>query len=163
MKPMRTVSRFGAAKPLILDRKSTRLNSSHMSISYAVFCLKKKSKTGIARVQCNDGADAEMSFNALSMLSGYGYGRTSRGPVSFTYRLEPEVETKYLALPAGKRVIKAPTGPAFKDATRTERGRSSSLMTSTSRAHSQPKGFFFFKTTARPRSSTLFPTPPLST
>src|SRR6266571_6903016 len=27
------------------DRKSTRLNSSHMSISYAVFCLKKKNKT----------------------------------------------------------------------------------------------------------------------
>src|SRR5690242_21082931 len=27
---------------LMLDRKSTRLNSSHMSISYAVFCLKKK-------------------------------------------------------------------------------------------------------------------------
>src|SRR5690242_20821668 len=26
------------------DRKSTRLNSSHMSISYAVFCLKKKNK-----------------------------------------------------------------------------------------------------------------------
>src|SRR4051812_49478979 len=26
----------------MLDRKSTRLNSSHMSISYAVFCLKKK-------------------------------------------------------------------------------------------------------------------------
>src|SRR5690242_20836760 len=28
----------------LLDRKSTRLNSSHMSISYAVFCLKKKKK-----------------------------------------------------------------------------------------------------------------------
>src|SRR5438876_5922164 len=27
------------------DRKSTRLNSSHPSISYAVFCLKKKNKT----------------------------------------------------------------------------------------------------------------------
>src|SRR5699024_12246401 len=27
---------------LTLDRKSTRLNSSHVSISYAVFCLKKK-------------------------------------------------------------------------------------------------------------------------
>src|SRR5699024_11821411 len=27
------------------DRKSTRLNSSHVSISYAVFCLKKKKKT----------------------------------------------------------------------------------------------------------------------
>src|ERR1035441_4104152 len=27
--------------PLALDRKSTRLNSSHLGISYAVFCLKK--------------------------------------------------------------------------------------------------------------------------
>src|SRR5690242_21235877 len=31
-----------AADPVTRDRKSTRLNSSHMSISYAVFCLKKK-------------------------------------------------------------------------------------------------------------------------
>src|SRR5256885_13326683 len=30
---------------LVLDRKSTRLNSSHLVISYAVFCLKKKTKT----------------------------------------------------------------------------------------------------------------------
>src|SRR3712207_7410307 len=29
-----------------LDRKSTRLNSSHANISYAVFCLKKKKKPG---------------------------------------------------------------------------------------------------------------------
>src|SRR3712207_8900082 len=28
----------------VLDRKSTRLNSSHANISYAVFCLKKKKK-----------------------------------------------------------------------------------------------------------------------
>src|SRR5690554_7345052 len=28
-----------------IDRKSTRLNSSHVRISYAVFCLKKKKKT----------------------------------------------------------------------------------------------------------------------
>src|SRR5689334_25352056 len=32
-------------QPLPRDRKSTRLNSSHSSISYAVFCLKKKKKT----------------------------------------------------------------------------------------------------------------------
>src|SRR5699024_11288557 len=32
---------YNARFPL-LDRKSTRLNSSHVSISYAVFCLKKK-------------------------------------------------------------------------------------------------------------------------
>src|SRR2546422_6729689 len=31
--------------PMVSDRKSTRLNSSHGYISYAVFCLKKKKKT----------------------------------------------------------------------------------------------------------------------
>src|SRR5690242_21287070 len=34
-----------AARAGVFNRKSTRLNSSHMSISYAVFCLKKKKKT----------------------------------------------------------------------------------------------------------------------
>src|SRR2546421_6561420 len=33
------------ARPDNLDRKSTRLNSSHDQISYAVFCLKKKKRT----------------------------------------------------------------------------------------------------------------------
>src|SRR5690242_21187556 len=33
-----------------LDRKSTRLNSSHMSISYAVFCLKKKKKINMNNI-----------------------------------------------------------------------------------------------------------------
>src|SRR5207249_6595699 len=33
-----------ALDPISLDRKSTRLNSSHVSISYAVFCLKKKKR-----------------------------------------------------------------------------------------------------------------------
>src|SRR5436190_17403211 len=36
------------------DRKSTRLNSSHTVISYAVFCLKKKKK--ISRLKVRDGA-----------------------------------------------------------------------------------------------------------
>src|SRR5690606_39306590 len=33
---------MGLLAPLAPDRKSTRLNSSHVKISYAVFCLKKK-------------------------------------------------------------------------------------------------------------------------
>src|SRR2546430_10460223 len=36
--------RYGGLYHLYLDRKSTRLNSSHSQISYAVFCLKKKKK-----------------------------------------------------------------------------------------------------------------------
>src|SRR5258708_24419594 len=38
-------------KPVKLDRKSTRLNSSHQIISYAVFCLKKKKKKKNSRVK----------------------------------------------------------------------------------------------------------------
>src|SRR5262245_65015186 len=34
--------RIGGESVVGLDRKSTRLNSSHLGISYAVFCLKKK-------------------------------------------------------------------------------------------------------------------------
>src|SRR3712207_8249886 len=41
-----TAKRRGEARRLaLLDRKSTRLNSSHANISYAVFCLKKKKKS----------------------------------------------------------------------------------------------------------------------
>src|SRR2546430_11813937 len=41
----RLVSDKGADLLLQADRKSTRLNSSHSQISYAVFCLKKKKMT----------------------------------------------------------------------------------------------------------------------
>src|SRR5699024_11457031 len=37
--------------PAAIDRKSTRLNSSHVSISYAVFCLEKKREPSIHPVQ----------------------------------------------------------------------------------------------------------------
>src|SRR5699024_11670979 len=38
--------------PADLDRKSTRLNSSHVSISYAVFCLKKKNTQRTQSYSC---------------------------------------------------------------------------------------------------------------
>src|SRR5256886_8665531 len=48
---MRAVVELSGVKDMITkslgDRKSTRLNSSHSQISYAVFCLKKKKKTHI--------------------------------------------------------------------------------------------------------------------
>src|SRR5258708_23636804 len=40
---------FLALRPDMTDRKSTRLNSSHQIISYAVFCLKKKKYSTAAR------------------------------------------------------------------------------------------------------------------
>src|SRR5207253_8225114 len=42
--PKRTLSQIHAEKRF-RDRKSTRLNSSHVAISYAVFCLKKKNQS----------------------------------------------------------------------------------------------------------------------
>src|SRR3712207_9519877 len=41
------LERVDAIGAHVLDRKSTRLNSSHANISYAVFCLKKKKKRKI--------------------------------------------------------------------------------------------------------------------
>src|SRR5690625_5821252 len=45
------------------DRKSTRLNSSHVAISYAVFCLKKKKKENSRKRRCGrrDYVDAGYS------------------------------------------------------------------------------------------------------
>src|SRR2546429_4808597 len=56
-----TAAEFEAYKHLpfpfvadVEDRKSTRLNSSHGYISYAVFCLKKKKSEPVRRVVCYD-------------------------------------------------------------------------------------------------------------
>src|SRR5699024_12380056 len=43
-----------------LDRKSTRLNSSHVSISYAVFCLKKKKCTQKATFTIHTALDSKL-------------------------------------------------------------------------------------------------------
>src|SRR2546430_5725327 len=47
MPASRSMDGYGIGGPG--DRKSTRLNSSHSQISYAVFCLKKKKKVQVAR------------------------------------------------------------------------------------------------------------------
>src|SRR2546426_4315995 len=46
------------------DRKSTRLNSSHLVISYAVFCLKKKKKENYSRTSAAETSGAT-DYNAL--------------------------------------------------------------------------------------------------
>src|SRR5438874_6321358 len=53
---MRSLRLSGGTQSLsrrLLDRKSTRLNSSHVEISYAVFCLKKKKNTDPHSFQIN--------------------------------------------------------------------------------------------------------------
>src|SRR2546427_3532288 len=58
------------ASPEPTDRKSTRLNSSHSQISYAVFCLKKKKKTqrehGAFQSGCKGADDTTVSNAAVA-------------------------------------------------------------------------------------------------
>src|SRR3712207_8840036 len=42
LRPLGVLAQADGSTPRLQDRKSTRLNSSHANISYAVFCLKKK-------------------------------------------------------------------------------------------------------------------------
>jgi hypothetical protein len=91
-----------------MDRTGTIEMTS--AVDSAVRCLGSfrytGSKSGDGSVQCSDGADGHFQFNAISMLSGYGLGKTQRGPVSFTYGLTAEESQRYLLLPQGKRLEK---------------------------------------------------------
>src|SRR5258708_4227206 len=58
-----------AMLPDYLDRKSTRLNSSHQIISYAVFCLKKKKNSSILTIVETDTHDSNASFFLLMYFS----------------------------------------------------------------------------------------------
>src|SRR2546430_12971984 len=57
----RSISGFSASR----DRKSTRLNSSHSQISYAVFCLKKKKKKILHLVALHNNADPTTCLTTL--------------------------------------------------------------------------------------------------
>src|SRR5256885_7447705 len=46
--PVEAGGAVGGRHPALQDRKSTRLNSSHLVISYAVFCLKKKTLSALS-------------------------------------------------------------------------------------------------------------------
>src|SRR2546427_5549640 len=70
-----TPSTMPRRKPA-LDRKSTRLNSSHSQISYAVFCLKKKKEVVLA--EHHPGAGPKRV--GVARIRGEGAHERRRGP-----------------------------------------------------------------------------------
>src|SRR5439155_3395754 len=57
-----------------IDRKSTRLNSSHVAISYAVFCLKKKKKDATESRKWIE-AENKITFDALKTIPGRDWNK----------------------------------------------------------------------------------------
>src|SRR5256885_5429763 len=76
------------------DRKSTRLNSSHLVISYAVFCLKNKHLTPDALHPGETGAHGLLALRGLIQRQlGGGHGRLpfAADPPHRTAQLHPRV------------------------------------------------------------------------
>src|SRR5258708_11070043 len=67
------------------DRKSTRLNSSHQIISYAVFCLKKKKKSHSYRLQVITYVSVSFENNSCSIRTLNSNERASVATVSETF------------------------------------------------------------------------------
>lgn len=67
-------------------------------------------RSGVASLQCSNGADVMMNFNAIGEASGYGSGKTANGLASFAFGMAPADAAAYLKPPAGKRVVATPTG-----------------------------------------------------
>src|SRR4051794_41355602 len=57
------------------DRKSTRLNSSHPSISYAVFCLKKKKTKNSQQTTTAENSTSTPHVNIVNTLESVKYAR----------------------------------------------------------------------------------------
>src|ERR1022692_3717964 len=71
-----------------LDRKSTRLNSSHLVISYAVFCLKKKTQTADGSIIMVVATDAPIDpghLNRLAARAMLGLARTGSSESNFCF------------------------------------------------------------------------------
>src|SRR6202021_2279861 len=90
-----------------VDRKSTRLNSSHANISYAVFCLKKKNARPL-EVDRTPEADATGRF--LAHTADQPSARESR---TTRYALPPETVSDYFYLFFFLMIRRPPRSPLF--------------------------------------------------
>src|SRR5690349_916861 len=130
----RRTTRCGCAATA-LDRKSTRLNSSHVESSYAVFCLKKKKSAH--REQRSLMPSYASRLSGTEMDDVVAYLRTLKGPplcadakrrrqphhaysgVSFPNRIGRDAEERpaslvnALEIPAGATVAEIGSGPGY--------------------------------------------------
>jgi hypothetical protein len=70
---------------------------------------------GAGDINCTRGAHTTFQFRALNTLAGYGFGRTGKSDVSFTYGMTLEQAEPYLRLPSGKKLRTQDSGPVLAD------------------------------------------------
>ena len=70
---------------------------------------------GAGDIDCSWGAHTTFQFRALNTLAGYGFGRTGKNDVSFTYGMTLEQAEPYLRLPSGKKLRTQDSGPVLAD------------------------------------------------
>src|SRR5688572_14681045 len=121
-----------------LDRKSTRLNSSHSQTSYAVFCLKKK--TSFSHSTRNKTRDGLIRVRNIRALNG-------RFNTSITHAYSIVIGSKHITLNA--------TGGGFLTASKQFRHGATSKSRSNTASNSTKHIFFLM--IRRPPRSTLFP------
>src|SRR3954462_4887584 len=92
-----------------LDRKSTRLNSSHTIISYAVFCLKKKNGSTnpvLRRLDASCGGTAVESLGGPAFMAGFEsplyelFGAADPGSILDVFFLEVGLPPKWPPFPS---------------------------------------------------------------
>lgn len=97
---------------LYIDRSGTvNLESSEPSALKCMGTLRyTATRSGVVNLQCSNGTQAMMNFNAIGETSGYGSGKTAKGLSTLAFGLEPADAAAYLRLPAGKRVVETQEG-----------------------------------------------------
>src|SRR2546427_8502483 len=76
-----------------LDRKSTRLNSSHSQISYAVFCLKKKKKKYSVILTINEGPAAKVTHRTSHSDSNTNSPSSRTRQLPSVYPMQNKLDT----------------------------------------------------------------------
>ena len=69
-------------------------------------------RSGVISLQCSNGADVLMTFNAMGELGGYAAGKSATGTATLTFGMEAASAAPYLKLPAGKRIVTTAEGAA---------------------------------------------------
>lgn len=94
---------------IMLDRTG-RLNLAATGLTCRGEMHYTATRTGVVDLRCSDGTDTRLVFGALSDISGYGSGRNERGPITFTFGVDPAEAAAYLTLPADKQMVSSYEG-----------------------------------------------------